>query len=120
VFRRLDRDQDGALTRDEFLYRENRIMIFQALDANDNGTLTKYEWVGASNMFRVMDSTATAWCAATSSCAPIRAAGSFRGDGLRPQRPRLAIRVAGPAAVFDRSDRNRDGVVTFDELSREM
>lgn len=92
-----DRNNDGAVSRDELLaYRSSQ---FDRLDRNDDGVLTQADMPRIAKIRERME-TATA---------------RFDSDG--DGRITRAEFTSAPTAGFDRADRNNDGVVTKSELN---
>ena len=58
TFRRVDRNRNNAISRDEFLgdnQEDGRDVSFDDLDANNNGRIERSEWYYAANTFTSLD-----------------------------------------------------------------
>jgi len=128
-FRRVDRNNDGRVTRQEYLYGNvvyerpvvddndgtSRSTRFRELDDNGNGYISRSEWPYDRAEFDVLDRDRDGRLTSYEYSDTQLVSDEFRrmdydGDGTLSRRE-----WSGTDQTFSHYDRNRDGVVTRDE-----
>ena len=124
TFDRVDRNDDGRISYDEFLSppaASTRQERFDQLDRNRDGVVSRGEWGSEAGVFHLADRNGDGVVTLREYMnAPAGETSELRFEQIDLDNDGVIVRrewPAGESVAFDRADRNRDGAVTCWEFA---
>ena len=120
-FRRADHNNDGVLSRSEFLASDmiddDRGERFVDLDTNRDGRLTRQEWHGTSRLFEALDANRDGFVTRAEMVGTALPTELFPSVDVNSDGAIARNEWHWSQASFDRRDANHDGRITREEFS---